>query len=258
MKFYYEGLQDATLTYDGTEDTGYPVTNLQDMNKNTYFKDTVTMGGNELVIDFGSARTCDYVALINYTAKASGAPNTPSLSVYYSDDNSTYTASTLTAADISASTATDYVGSFTSGSHRYWKLKIYDCDLAGDVDVEIPVVLLGSLFEPASNPSMGVEIENVYSVNAIQGQGGQRFTSLNHDTNERAVRYYWKYISSADKTKWESLRDEVKPGAEFAAYPMLVYDENSTYHYQRLAGPLTIREVAYNAYDLEITLLDEV
>ena len=56
MKFYYQSIDSATLTYSGTASTGFPVTNLQDRNLHTLFKDT-GIGAAELFIniDFGSA-----------------------------------------------------------------------------------------------------------------------------------------------------------------------------------------------------------
>ena len=64
---YHQSLDSATLTYSGTPDTDYPITNVQDRNKGTYFKDTTPGGASfSIKIDFGVSRTCDYLLLGNY------------------------------------------------------------------------------------------------------------------------------------------------------------------------------------------------
>ena len=63
MKFYYESIDDATLTYTGTPATGYPVTNLQDRNETTLFRDTIGAATLCIEMDFGAAVTCGSLIL---------------------------------------------------------------------------------------------------------------------------------------------------------------------------------------------------
>lgn len=73
--FYSESVQDATVTVDGTPDTGFPVTNIQDLRKSTIYSDT-SAGGDEIYLkmDFGSGNTLqpDYFALVNFTFACNG------------------------------------------------------------------------------------------------------------------------------------------------------------------------------------------
>jgi hypothetical protein len=252
MKFYYEGLQDATLTYDGTADTGYPITNLQDMNKNTYFKDITAISGNELKIDLGSIKSCNYIALVNY--KATGPE--PVLTVYYSDDGTTYTATTLTHADISTSTYTNYVGNFTAASHRYWKLKFYDLVAAEGITIEIPVILLGAELVFNHNPELDIIFTHQFENTVITSQGGQRFAFGEFDSNRKGWQMNLKYINATFKTKLEAWRDEVMPG-ELSRYPFLFYDDTN-YHYVRSVGPLEFQTSADVAYDTTLILSEEL
>jgi hypothetical protein len=252
MRFYYQGLKDATLSYDGTADTDYPITNLQDMNQNTSFKDTVAASGNELSIDLTAARTCAYIALINYTAATAGKAT---MALYYSDNNVYWTAEFVDEV-IDAATRTNKVLTFTSSSHRYWKIKIFDGTVGGEtIAVDIPVILLGTVLTPSHNPEMDMGWRNEFNVGINETPNGIRYGYSENETRRKIWELSYRYLTAADKTALETMADEIVAG-ELSKYPFLYYDD-STYHWVRLRGGINFKTSAYQAYDTTLILEQE-
>ena len=250
MRIYYEGVESATVTTTSTPYSGYPVTNLQDRSPYTSFISNFSASGSNIVIDFGSARACDYVALINYTADSR-----TDMDIAWSTNNVSYT-NVETGIDVGGSAA-QFVRTFTTATKRYWRLIFKDGDVEYSKDVSIATILIGTIFEPASNPNINETYNVSNAVETLEAQGGQSYAILTNTLQRKRWEYQFNYVSEADRTKWLAMDSTIKTSNKFSLWPFLVYAHNSTFYYGRMVGEMSIQQIAYQAYQLNFDFRTE-
>ena len=247
MKFYYQSLDDATVTYSGTEDTGYPVTNLQDRNEHTLFKDT-NISSCEITIDLKSARAIDYLYIGGLTG--SGAAANQQIALQWSTNG------TIWADVFSWETFTngDYLKSFTSVNYRFYKILLKDSALGGAFDVQAETVFLGTAIELSRNPNLDETEDFEYSSQVTEALGGGRFGFGDHDNLRQKWNYNFDYITETDKTNMKAMA----AGVYGSRRPFYFTDPAGTTHFARMMDNLTITQIGYQAYTMSLALEQEI
>ena len=259
FRFLSGGIDGATLTYTGA-DTGYPITNIQDRNKNTFFKDSA-IGANtiDLEIDFGENTTCDFIFLGNYLATAD---NTARIDVHH-DDNDSFSSPTtvLSNSEIDSATLTDKYIAITSGGERYWRIHFED-SAAGDlINLQIGYILMGAKYDLDHNPEYEIPEESGYNIAVKEAAGGARFSQISNTTKRRIWEYQYKAINTTEKTALETWRDNIfmDLNGGLSRYPFIFTDDGGTTHYfVRAIGSLLLTPQAYQLYETNLRLEEEL
>lgn len=253
MKFIYQSIKDATLSEsDLTAETGYPLTNLNDLNKNNVFKCADVSAPGVLDINFGAGQDADTLALVDFYM--TGTSLTVTVEASETGGAGTYV-SILSAQSVTSSTTPATWVKTISGDPLY---QYYRITFAGDAgaDLYLGAVFLGNELDFSHNPELNILYTNQFENTIITSQGGQRFAFGEFDDNRKGWQMVLKYINATFKTNLESWRDEVMPG-ELSRYPFLFYDDTN-YHYVRSVGPLEFQTSADVAYDTTLVLSEEL
>lgn len=195
--YYYDGLEDAILTYSATEDTGFTAENLKDRYKNTFFKDTA-MGVPivTIVIDFGSAKSCDSIVLGNYLATADNNFNF-TLECNSADAWGAPTTALATVA-IGSATLTDAVFSFSAQNFRYWRMVFNDSG-AGDVlNIQIAIILLGTKLSHTVNRNWGAFDGRLSNISLRTTKGGVTFSNKNGE-KRKIYEMFWEDVGNTHR-----------------------------------------------------------
>jgi len=255
---YHQSLESATLTYSATADTNYPVTNLQDRYKNTFFKDTEIGARVTIKVDFGSARACNYIILQNYIATAE-EDATFSLK-YGTADNGVDFENTLVDNEvIQSSILRNFRTTFGTKSKRYWQLIFDDNTVDYFVNLQIGAIYLGTQMALSHTPEIGIVYSADYDVNVNQGAGGIRAGSINNATVRRIWQFQWKLLNPTDKTNLETFRDSVFMNKGLSRYPFIWSpDSGTTLYSARTNGELSLKETAFEAYEWSAVFEEEL
>jgi len=255
---YHQSLESATLTYSATADTNYPVTNLQDRYKNTFFKDTAIGASITIKVDFGSARACNYIILQNYIATA---PAFARFVLKYgtADDGINFENLASDYEIIHSTSLTNFLDTFTSKTKRYWLLSF---DNAGGDDfnnLQIGAIYLGTQMALGHTPEIGIVYSADYDVNVNQGAGGIRAGSINNATVRRIWQFQWKLLNPTDKTNLETFRDSVYMNKGLSRYPFIWSpDSGTTLYSARTNGELSLKQTAFEAYEWNAVFEEEL
>ena len=223
---YHQSIEGATLTYSATPDTNYPITNMQDRYKNTFFKDTgIGVPAVDIYIDFGAVRACSHVILGNYIATAQ--TNHLLIVQYGTDDNGSDFDKTSFSSEITSATLTNYLKTFTSQTKRHWKLRF---DGNGDEveNLQIGTIFLGAAVTLSHSPELDITQSGEYSVNINNGVGGIRAGSIDNTTARRIWEYPFKLLSETDKTNLQTFRDSVYMNNGLSRYPFFWSPDTGT------------------------------
>ena len=259
---YHQSLESATLTYSATADTNYPVTNLQDRYKNTFFKDTaIGLTEVNIKVDFGTARTCNYILFWNYLiTPSSGLINLFSLEysstgVFGGEQG---TAIPLGYENIYKPSLGNYLKTFASKSYRYWRFRFQSADSIID-KLQIGAIYLGAQITLSHSPEIGIVYSADYDVNVNQGAGGIRAGSINNATVRRIWQFQWKLLNPTDKTNLETFRDSVFMNKGLSRYPF-IWSPNSgaTLYSARTNGELSLKQTAFEAYEWNAVFEEEL
>ena len=266
FSYYYQSLDSATLTYSATEDSGFDVDNIKDRNINTFFKDTnIGVTSINVVIDFGAsdARACDSIILGNYIATSTD--DVVWLAVQSADDAGMSVNATthVNTQEIQSSSLTDYIKTFTAPAavRRYWKITIADDASDNLDDVQIGTVFLGAAFDHDHDPDILPASEGRgYAVANAEALGGTRFSNIFNTTVRRNWSFEYHGIGTTFKANFESWADGVFVNANgFSRYPFYFTDDSgSTLYYVRAVGNLQFGLDAYQAYNTNIRLEEEL
>jgi len=262
VKFYYQSIQDATVTTTITPDTGSPVTNLQDRNNNTTFSGTVAVAAGQgfatqtITIDLGSSTAVDHI-IIDNIAVGGTHPGAATL-LLVGDDNSGFTTPEFMFSGEDISGGGRIIKTFTSATYRYWRITIYDSDSLGDsFTFAATTIFMGASFEPSRNPDLNNGISYEFSSTVTEALGGGRFAFGDHDNERMNWIYNFDYISETDRTGFIALFRGIYAG-EMSRYPFYFADPSGTVHYGRLVGVPQITEIGYQAYTTALDISEEI
>ena len=246
MKFYYQNISGAALTYSGTATTGFPVSNLMSPDMNTIFKDT-SIDGEYITIDLGTSRTCNYIVIGN--CQVLGAD----ITVSYSTDGSTYTS----IFQVDPPVIGNFVKEFGSVSARYWKLTFES--YFGVTSVQIANIYLGEYFETASNEEfLSTNESEGYGNNSIETQAGYVFTHETQSQERRNVKYLMGFIDSDEYQKYVTMKENIKPSEAYSLYPFYYINSSGDMYFARHYGKFVFTMKAFDIRELTLNLIDEL
>ena len=256
---YHQSLESAMLTYSAGADTNYPVTNLQDRYKNTFFKDTaIGLSEVNIKVDFGTARSCDYILFWNYLITLMGDEV-----IAYIEYSSTGAFSgeqgiATTTSNLYRLSLGNYLKTFASKSYRYWRLRF--CISGAYINnLQIGAIYLGSQITLSHSPEINDVYSANYDVNINQGVGGIRAGSIDNTTVRRIWQYQWKLLNTTDKTNLETLRDSIYMNKGLSRYPFIWSpDSGATLYSARTNGELSLKQTAFEAYEWSAVFEEEL
>jgi len=243
MKFYYENLKDAIITYSGTADANYPESNLNNLSKNSLFKDTGFTGTTYLDFDLGESRTCNSIILGNQDI--SGV----TLSLLYSIDDVTYNTA------FSGVSPRDDIIEFASYDAQYWRLQFVNDPLTNNVS--IGNIYLGTYLELSHNPELGIVEDNYFKGIVNESATGYNFgTELSE--NIFSTSFDYQYINPTEKALFETMKNSIKPTQGKSIYPFYYEDCNGDLYFVRWVGKLSLTLQNYQAWQTNIQLVEEL
>jgi hypothetical protein len=260
MEFYSESLDDGTLTYSATEDTNYPVENIQDRNINTFFKDSAIGAATvNIVIDLGAARSCNSIVLGNYIATAANAARLK-LECHSADAWVGAQTEAFAETEIEASALTDKVITFSAQSFRYWRM-VFDDEAAGNLtDLQFGCVFLGTEWNWAHEPELRKPDESGYNVTVNEADEA-RYGQTAGVTARRIWGVPYDWIESAEKTKIETFRDNIFMDNRngLSRYPFYFTDDGgTTFYFARARGKLSLVQRAYQVWRTNFIFEEEL
>jgi len=246
MKFYYENIRDATITYSGTADTSYPVSNLNNVSNNMKFKDSTPADGATIDIDLGSAKACDYIIIGNLITDGA------SVAISRGSDGSNFT--NIGTVSTSQATASNTRYTFTSVTYRYWRLTFTETSSFDKVG--IGNIFLGTEFELDHNPELEENFESGFEGILNNTNTGYKYSLVTQDTVRKIFSYDYQYFPDSEITTFQDMRDNVKMSFNESLYPLYFYDDELKF--VRYQGRLKIKKQAYNANQTPIILIEEL
>ena len=258
---YHQSLESATLTYSSGADTNYPVTNLQDRYKNTFFKDTaIGLSEVNIKVDFGTARSCDYILFWNYLITLLSGDQVIAYIEYSSTGAFSGEQGIATAtSNLYRLSLGNYLKTFASKSYRYWRLRFYGLSGAYINNLQIGAIYLGSQITLSHSPEINDVYSANYDVNINQGVGGIRAGSIDNTTVRRIWQYQWKLLNTTDKTNLELFRDSIYMNKGLSRYPFIWSpDSGATLYSARTNGELSLKQTAFEAYEWNAVFEEEL
>jgi len=235
MKIYYENLKDATITYSGTADANYPESNLNNLSKNSLFKDTGFTGTTYLDFDLGESRTCNSIILGNQDI--SGV----TLSLLYSIDDVTYNTA------FSGVSPRDDIIEFASYDAQYWRLQFVNDPLTNNVS--IGNIYLGKYLELSHNPELvGTRESLAYGGIVNKNISGYKFGTEFQTSETRFYTYNYQNSSDTEKATIETFGDEVKVTSDYSIYPFYFFQDELVF--ARQVGAFDFEKIAYDCWTI--------
>ena len=246
--FYYDsgGLLESTLTdgtYSGSFSSSSSITNEGRLIDQSTSQAMSSFDYNDAVmVDFGSAKTIDFIALYFTSAE------TDAIVVYSSDDGSSGSLNTTITTDF---TTGWQAFSLSSGSHRYWIVRVSTVGNAVDNASEM---IIGQKLAFEMNPDIGIGEQEIYGTDIQRSIGGVEYGTKSHDPIS-TLSMNFSNVSSTFKDSLQSME------AQVTDYKKFIYSEDGTtgpFHYVRLDGPISYSEVAYQRYSASFTLREQL
>jgi hypothetical protein len=167
--YYYESIEDATITVTG-EASGFPKENMQDRNENTKWK-AADNNAQNVNIDYGSNLTADSIVVGGNNFASIGAW----MKAYYSDNGSDYTQANGTI----TIPATRQLITFSSETHRYWRITAAFESPPGSGPAQIGTIFIGTKLSHTINREWGLRQAWLSNVSARETIGNRVFTNKN-------------------------------------------------------------------------------
>lgn len=178
MKFFSPNLADTATLTESTQNTYFPVENIQDYDKDKAWKTLGTQATESIVFDLGSAQTVNSVIVYNHNFTGTETD----IKIQGNDADSWATPAvdeTLTYV------ATTFGKSFTGGAYRYWRL-VFTKANASDIR-SIGRVFLGASVsvDPPDHAGIGWTIKN--NADVSRSIGGKVFASDRNTENDFSI-----------------------------------------------------------------------
>ena len=253
FEIYAQSIDDAVLTVNTiTEDTDFPLTNLQDRDENTLMKAGNANTSGYIQIDLGADRAVDYILLgnHNYTVTSVGI-----VVSYCNDNDGTFNNEVALVGEVGGLVYHDYVSAnldrwyetFTSVTKRYYRLYLEAMGAA--TNQEIGTIFMGAQWNWAHEPELTLREDSGYNVTINEAAGGSRFSQIANTTVRRVYNIPLEYIVAAEKTKHETWRDNIFMGNGLSRYPFYwSIDNGVTIEFARYQGKLNLEQQAYQVW----------
>jgi len=256
VKFYYQSVEGATITINTmTSNTGYPLNNLNDRNKDLYWKEATGNTSGYIQIDLTAARAVDYIILgnHNYTDTGKGIKLQYASDAAFTADVDYAIGSAGAYHDYTAGDVTNWLEIITEVSRRYWRLYLEAMGAA--TYQQIGTIFMGEVLTHPVNWNFETGKRGYeYGVQERVTVGGTKRTQKDHDLR-RTWEYEFDWISETHYGYITSFLDEVYGNY----YPFFFADEDGTLFYGRLATPgLKFDHHTYQAYGVPMRIEQEI
>lgn len=170
MRILYQNLIDlaATVLTAGTADPSFPVTNLAQEHRSNPYRTGITIAGETVVIDLGSAMAVTAVILLDHTLTNSDT----NIKLEGNATNSWGAPSFSQALTYASGTI---IQVFSSQSFRWWRLS-FTKSAAGETR-DIGRMFLGTYYAPTDNPSDATD-NNADLTQIVRTEGGQIYADV--------------------------------------------------------------------------------
>jgi hypothetical protein len=265
FEIYAQSIDSASITVNTiTEDTDFPLTNLQDRDENTLMKAGNANTSGYLQIDLGADRAIDYVILGNHNYTDTGK----GIVISYCDDNDGTFATEVAPVgavgpvvyhDYTSGDADRWFETFSSATKRYWR--IYLEAMGAATNQEIGTIFMGAQWNWAHEPELTLSEGSGYNVTTNRAAGGSTFGQIANTTVRRVWNVPLKFISSSEKTLHETWRDTVfmDEGGGLSRYPYYFSQDNgTTLLFSRYQGKLNLRQHAYQQWETNHVFVEEL
>jgi len=150
-------LDGVTYTCSEGDEAGYPSSNLSDGDNETLWQSDTQAEGQTLVIDFGSARTCDTLIIHNHNIDIDGNGS----NLLQADDNSGFSSPETIATLSGTGTPDPKAYTFTAKTYRYWRI-LYGSGstLPLGANPYLGNLFLGERFEVPYHYGFGSQVED--------------------------------------------------------------------------------------------------
>jgi len=261
---YSENIVDASLTIGTmTSNSDFPLTNLNDVDKNTKWKEGTGNTSGYIQIDLGETRTIDYLILVNHNYSNTGVGIKLETNLIddgtFSDTEIFRIGTDVSYHDYEAANANIWFESVQSISKRYWRLHL-EAMGAGTYQ-EIGAIFMGAAFDFDHNPNYEIPEDSGYIVNINETIGGSRFSQIANTTVRRSWELEYELIQSAEKTNLETFRDNIfmDLNGGLSRYPFVFTDDSgSNYYFARARGSLLFTPMAYQLYSTKLRFEEEL
>lgn len=253
VSILYQGLESATLTSTPAAAAAYPVTNINDRNKNTICKPS-SAADWYVDMNMGSSLTANAIAVINHNLDTSSAAG---LRLQH-DDNGSYSSPTYVIGDaflwdtIGSGDAPIYYKTFSSASDQYWRVIIDNATTSS----YIGTILLGTILPLTPNPDQPRQRDHRYGVSTFETSGGQVYTNYHHGL-VRGFDLKWSDITTTNKNY---LVDTLWAGISGGRYPFLFVDTDSSLYYVRadMGGAMSQSESKHGLWTVGLKMEEEL
>jgi len=227
-------LDDATATYDSTEDDVYKVDFMADRNRGSKFKGENTTP-QHIVYDLGAAASCDTFVLDKDFVITGGSGRHLRLQHSETDDGSTFDTDAVDLNNAAlATTSLPIWKTFTSVSRRYWRLRLEGISAAP----EIFNIWLGARIALTMSPYGNFDPWKEESIDTPLSATGGGFQNVHHfsrrllsaqfenlsDTQMAFIDSWWNEAGQDGKNWWWLWKPDEYAGSAIAKWAPVYFN----------------------------------
>jgi hypothetical protein len=246
MRFFYNNLVDDYTLAASSEETGYPVTNIQDPQLAKVHHTTVVTSQMWIISASATVLTASTAVILGH--------NLTSTAWVFIQGNDTNAWGAATTSVLFSTYATIMSVAFTETTHRYWRFRIYN-DNNPDTYLSIGRLGLGTYLDWSQGIGIDWPLEYVDTSEVQYSRTGQSFG--NEGITYRIARLAFPKINDTQRKQLETMFEDVKtvkpivwwPDESYNTYvePMYcVFNENLTFNHMyayNWNGATALREV---------------
>ena len=244
MYLYTQSCEDATITLTNGGDSVKQHLQLRDLD---VLGLDVAAGTSVVTVklDFGSAYTADYMLLGNLTTS-----DEVDYAIDYSDNDADWTE---VASDTDVTfTGTNFLASWESGSHRYWRVEFDRSDVS--VTLDLSCIFIGSVYTFPVNYQYH---NDMVSFQRSVVHYDQRGYPYGHAIDSSS-KYAWDVVFHMTKTQKNNLITQLEY-CDFRLRPFFFYDSNVDTSYHLCHFPdaeLTATNMAADFYEVNFKAIE--
>lgn len=248
-KIYYARLSQYTLSATGT-DSGHPLANLQTYFVADYWKGANTNANQQVAIDFGAARSCNFVVIDGHNF---GSMCDTFIALQAADDSG-FTTNLVSPTITLDTTTAPYAVTFAAVSRRYWRI------LFGSTTPLARIPQLGNWFLgtsldfPYTQEFPFQQGNGLFETSAAKNLQGSKITSQPYG-GRKVLSLKFSKFSDAFAVSFRSMHSTVRG----SLYPFYYQADDGTLYYVNFARDENpVQTVRYNLNDVNLDMVEQV
>lgn len=243
-RFYIGQLDQATFTMTEAESPGYPLSNLKNYLADHEWHSPTPAANQRLIMDWGSAKECDFAIIENHNFAALGAT---AVKLEAADDAG-FTTGLVTLSSTLASLGSPGKIEFTAETKRYWSILFEKTSGTLNAIPRLGQLFINKKFEVTTGYNFGYRAGNKeFETHIKQSLGGIELAHQNHD-GRTIFEFRLSLQDDVFKTNWIALCN----GARGRLNPFYFVDPNNSSWYVKLAAdynPVTTEKANIHRLD---------